>query len=154
MWQRKQTIFLGLTSICMVLAIFFPVWMATDNEVDKMLFPLHYTIKSGEIRNTVYFPYALCSILAIASATVAAMEIGKFENRLLQLKLGALNSVLMAATIGSGVYFATRLIRSNQLAGEYGLGLWLPAVAMVSNVIANRFIRRDEKLVRDSDRLR
>jgi hypothetical protein len=82
------------------------------------------------------------------------MEIGKFENRLLQLKLGALNSILMAATIGSGVYFATRLIRTNQLAGDYGLGLWLPAVAMISNVIANRFIRRDEKLVRDSDRLR
>jgi ABC-type thiamin/hydroxymethylpyrimidine transport system permease subunit len=154
MWQRKQTIFLGLTSLCMVLTIFFPIWMATDNEVEKMLFPLHYTIKSGEIRNTIYFPYALCAVLAIASATIAATEIGKFENRLLQLKLGALNSILMAAAIGAGVYFATRLIRSNQLAGEYGLGLWLPAVAMISNVIANRFIRRDEKLVRDSDRLR
>jgi magnesium-transporting ATPase (P-type) len=138
----------------MVLTIFFPIWMATDNEVEKMLFPLHYTIKSGEIRNTIYFPYALCAVLAIASATIAATEIGKFENRLLQLKLGALNSILMAAAIGAGVYFATRLIRSNQLAGEYGLGLWLPAVAMISNVIANRFIRRDEKLVRDSDRLR
>src|SRR5436190_4248841 len=149
MWQRKQTIFLGLTSLCMLLAIFFPVWIAVDNDVEKMLFPLHYTIKSGEIRNTIYFPYALSAVLAIASATIAALEIGKFENRLLQLKLGALNSILMAAAIGSGVYFATRLIRSNQLAGEYGLGLWLPAIAMISNVIANRFIRRDEKLVRD-----
>ena len=138
----------------MLLAIFFPIWVAVDNEVEKMLFPLHYTIKSGEVRNTIYFPYALCAVLAVAAATVAAMEIGKFENRLLQLKLGALNSILMAGAIGSGVYFATRLIHANQLAGEYGLGLWLPAVAMFSNVIANRFIRRDEKLVRDSDRLR
>ena len=154
MWQRKQTIFLALTSLCMVLAIFFPVWVASDNGVEKMLFPLHYTIKSGDARNTIYYPYALCSILAIAAATVAIIEIGKFENRLLQLKLSALNSILMAGAIASGVYFATRLIKSNQLAGEYGLGLWLPAIAMICNVIANRFIRKDEKLVRDSDRIR
>ncbi len=85
---------------------------------------------------------------------IAVIEIGKFENRLLQLKLAALNSLLMAGAIGSSVYFATRLIKANQLAGEYGLGLWLPAVAMISNMIANRFIRKDEKLVRDSDRIR
>ena len=154
MWQRKQTIFLALTSLCMVLTIFFPVWVATESDVTRMLFPLHYTIKSGDVRNTIYYPYALCAILAIAAATVAAMEIGKFENRLLQLKLSAFNSLLMAGTIVSGVYFAIRLIKVNQVGGEYGLGLWLPAVAMISNVIANRFIRKDEKLVRDSDRIR
>ena len=154
MWQRKQTIFLALTIVCMVLMIFFPVWVVVDNNVEKMLFPLHYTIKSGDARNTIYYPYALCAILAIAAATVAFIEIGKFENRLLQLKLAALNSLLMAGTIGSSVYFATRLIKANQLAGEYGLGLYLPAVAMISNMMANRFIRKDEKLVRDSDRIR
>ena len=154
MWQRKQTIFLGLSVLCLVLAIFFPVWTATDSSAEKMLFPLHYTIKTGEVRDTIYFPYALCAILLIASATVAVIEIGKFENRLLQLKLAALNSLLMAGAIGSSVYFATLMIKANQVAGEYGVGLWLPAVAMVSNMVANRFIRKDEKLVRDSDRIR
>ena len=90
----------------------------------------------------------------MAAAPIAIMEIGKFENRLLQIKLGALNSLVMAGSLGSMVYFATQLIKSNQVAGEYGLSLWLPAGAMVSNMIANRFIRRDEKIVRDSDRIR
>jgi hypothetical protein len=138
----------------MVLTIFFPVWVGTDNEVEKLLFPLHYTIKSGDARNTIYFPYCLSAILAMAAATVAVIEIGKFEDRLLQLKLAALNSLLMAGTIGAAVYFATRLIKTNQLPGEYGLGMYLPAAAMVSNMIANRFIRKDEKLVRDSERIR
>jgi hypothetical protein len=154
MWQRKQTIFLALTSVCMVLMIFFPVWVASDNEVEKMLYALHYTIRSGDARNTIYFPYAAIAILAVAAATVAIIEIGKFENRLLQLKLGALNSLLMMAALGTAVYFATRLIKSNQLAGEYGFGLYLPAAAMISNMIANRYIRKDEKLVRDSERIR
>lgn len=154
MWQRKQTIFLALSVACLVMMIFFPVWIASDKDVVRKLFPLHYTIQSGEEKNTIYFPYALCAMLAMAAVAVAVIEIGKFENRLLQLKLAALNSLLMAGTIASAVYFATRLIKANQLAGEYGFGLYLPAIAMVCNMIANRFIRRDEKLVRDSDRIR
>ena len=154
MWQRKQTIFLTLTSACMILMIFFPAWQVTENGVEKMLFPLHYTIRSKEAQNTIYYPYALSAILAIAAATLSIMEIGKFENRLLQMKLGALNSLLMAGSLGSLVYFATRLINVNQQAGQYGFALWLPAIAMVSNMVANRFIRRDEKLVRDSERIR
>ena len=138
----------------MIGMIFFPVWRAIDNGVEKMLFPLHYTVKTGEVRDIVYFPYALCAILAIAAATVAIIEIGKFENRLLQLKLGALNSLLMAGALGSAVYFAIQQIKLNQIAGQYEFGMWLPAIAMVSNLIANRFIRRDEKLVKDADRIR
>ena len=138
----------------MISMIFFPVWRAIDNGVEKMLFPLHYTVKTGEVRDIVYFPYALCAILAIAAATVAIIEIGKFENRLLQLKLGALNSLLMAGALGSAVYFAIQQIKLNQIAGQYEFGMWLPAIAMVSNLIANRFIRRDEKLVKDADRIR
>ena len=39
--------------------------------------------------------------------------------------------------------------------GQYMLpGFFLPAIAMVFNILANRFIRRDENLVRSVDRLR
>ncbi len=154
MWQRKQTIFLGITVVCLVLMIFFPIWVGTTEGTEKMLFALHYTVKTGDVRDTLYFPYSLSAILAVAAATIAVIEIGKFTNRLLQLKLAALNSLLMAGSIGSAVYFATTLIKTNQIAGSYGLGLYLPAAAMISNMIANRFIRKDEKLVRDSERIR
>ena len=154
MWQRKQTIFLALTSACMILMIFFPAWQASESGIEKILFPLHYTVRSGDAQTTVYYPYALCAILAVAAATVAILEIGKFENRMLQMKMGALNSLLMAGSVISLVYFATRLIEANQQAGHYGFAMWLPAIALVSNMVANRFIRRDEKLVRDSERIR
>ncbi|MEJ0055447.1 MAG: DUF4293 family protein [Bacteroidota bacterium] len=69
MWQRKQTIFLAVTVLCLVLSIFFPVWTVVDGSAEKMLFPLHYTVKSGDVRDALYFPYSLCAILAIAAAT-------------------------------------------------------------------------------------
>jgi hypothetical protein len=158
MWQRKQTIFLGITVLCLLLMNFFPIWIAVDSETQKILTSFSYSMlnvgNNGELVASTFYPYMLSAILAVAAATVAIIEIGKFNNRLLQLKLAALNSLLMAGTIGSSVYFATTLIKSNQVGGTYGPGLYLPAVAMISNMIANRFIRKDEKLVRDSDRIR
>ena len=40
------------------------------------------------------------------------------------------------------------------VAGQYKLGFILPAIAIVSNLIASRLIKRDEKLVRSVDRIR
>lgn len=154
MWQRKQTIFLALTGSLMVLMIFFPAWVAEQEGIRRELYPLHYSITESGAKTVTYFPYAISAILAAAAATLAFLEIGKFENRMTQIKMGALNSLVMAGSLGALVYFATQLIEQNQMAGQYGLSLWLPAGAMVSNMIANRFIRRDEKLVRDSERIR
>jgi hypothetical protein len=154
MWQRKQTVFLLIVGACMLVSVFFPIWIAHSDGVTKTLFPLHYSVTDGDVKTTIYFPYSLTAICAIAAATIAFFEIGKFNNRMLQIKLGVLNSLFMAGSIGSAVYFATTLIKANQESGEYGFALFLPVVAMVSNMVANRFIRKDEKLVRDSDRLR
>jgi hypothetical protein len=154
MWQRIQTVFLAIAIIALIVSIFCPVWTYQDTlGQEHQLFPLHYTVKQNAERTTEYFPYSLTAILIIASATLALFEIGKYKNRMLQMKLGALNSLFMAGSIGSAVYFGTQLVKTYQ-AGQYGLGLWLPGVAVICNLLANRFIRRDEKLVRDSDRLR
>jgi Domain of unknown function (DUF4293) len=154
MWQRKQTIFLALTGSLMVLMIFFPAWVAEQDGIRRELYPLHYSVTESGAKAVTYFPYAISAIFAAAAATLAFLAIGKFENRMTQIKMGALNSLLMAGSLGALVYFATQLIERNQMAGQYGLSLWLPAGAMISNMIANRFIRRDEKLVRDSERIR
>ena len=89
----------------------------------------------------------------VAAITIAAIEIKSFKNRMLQMKLGALNSFFLVGTIGASVYFASQLLNTFQ-GGQYGLGLWLPGLAVVCNLVANYFIRKDERLVRDSDRLR
>lgn len=159
MWQRKQTVFLSIAIFCLIMMIFFPVWKAQLDQTSWALYPLQLTVQQSSTGTSAdkvvsYFPYAVSAILAIAAATIAFIEIGKYENRLLQLKLGALNSLFMAGSMGTAVVFATQLMKQHQVVGEYGYALYLPAVAMICNLIANRFIRRDEKLVRDSDRLR
>lgn len=154
MWQRIQTVFLAVAIISLVVTIFLPIWVYQDaSGQSHQLYPLHYTIVQNGERTTQYFPYALTAILAIAAATLAVISIRNFKNRLLQMKLGALNSLFMAGTIASAVIFSNQFVKNFQ-GGQYGLGLWLPGIAVICNLLANRFIRRDEKLVRDSERLR
>jgi hypothetical protein len=154
MWQRIQTVFLVIAIISLVASIFLPVWVfqGTSDQLYQ-LFPFHYSVTENGLRDTKYFPYSLTAILTIASITVAVIEIGKYKNRVLQMKLGALNSLFMAGAIMCAVIFSNQLIKAYE-GGAYGLGLWLPGVAVICNLIANRFIRRDEKIVRDSNRLR
>jgi hypothetical protein len=154
MWQRIQTVFLLIVIGSLVTTLFLPIWIHHDSSGQTYeLYPLHYSITKDGVRTTQYFPYTLTAILAIAAATLAIIEIRKFKDRVLQMKLGALNSFFMAGTILSAVIFSNQFIKSFQ-GGVYGLGLWLPGVAVICNLISNFFIRRDERLVRDSNRLR
>lgn len=155
MWQRIQTVFLAMVVLSMVATIFFPIWIYQAGTTNShSLYALHYTVKENGVANTQYFPYSITAILAIAAATLAITSIGKYKNRLLQRKLGAMNSLFMAGTVASAVYFAIQLIKVHPTPGQYGIAMYLPVVAVIANFLANRFISRDEKLVRDSDRLR
>lgn len=157
MWQRIQTLFLITTILCLAASIFLPIWAGPETETKShVLYPLHYSVlekgENGTTQIAQYMPYSLTGFLLVAAMTIAVIEIGKYSNRLLQLKLGALNSLFIAGTIASAVYFAYQL--QGKYPGTFGFGLYLPFAAAITNFLANQFIRRDERIVRDSNRLR
>jgi predicted membrane-bound mannosyltransferase len=151
MWQRIQTLFLVILILAVLVSLVVPVWSAEVNGEARVLTAFYY-LNNGAYQ---YNPYSLTAILAIAAVTIALMEISKFKNRLTQVKLGALNSLFLVGVLVCTFYFSNQLMKGLEgTKGQYGLGMWLPFLAVVCNLLANRFIRRDEKLVRDSDRLR
>ena len=157
MWQRVQTIFLVLIIVVMAVFLFVPIWQETLGAEQTNTLTAFSLIQTGaEAPLTITFPYLFVGIAAIIVMIVAGYEIVRYDNRLTQLKLGALNSLLMAVVLLLSVWFMIDL--ENELSpasrGEYQIGLFLPMVAMLLNVFANRFIRRDEKLVRSVDRIR
>lgn len=153
MWQRIQTLFLVLVVVSMVVSLFLPIWKFVEGTKEFQLFPLHFTtIENGE-RVTSYFPYSITAILMIAAATIGIMEIRRFDNRITQIKLGTLNSLILAGVMICVVVFYNSVTKEYGY-GRYGLSLWIPFIGVACNWLAMRFIRRDEKLVRDSDRIR
>ena len=102
-------------------------------------------------------PVWIIGLLALASAAVAGYEIFQFRNRALQIKLGMLNLLLIVATFGAAYYFAGRGENNLniKLEGQFQPAFYLPTLALILNLLASRFIRNDERLVRRSyDRLR
>lgn len=151
MWQRIQTVFLAIAILVLLVSLVFPIWSVTSDGQTRVLTAFYY-LNNGTYQ---YNPYSLTAILAVAAATIAFTEITKFKNRLTQIKLGALNSLFLVGVLGLSFYFSNQLMKDLVGSkGQYGLGMWLPFAAVVCNLLANRFIRRDEKLVRDSERLR
>jgi len=149
MWQRIQTVFLAITIVALIISLVQPVWTAQTDASTIVLTPF-YLLKDD---THTYMPFALAAMFAVASITVAIIELRRFDNRLLQMKLGAFNTLLLAGLMIATVWFCNDLGKQYPVF-KYGPGLYLIFAAVICNWIALRFIRRDERLVRESDRIR
>lgn len=154
MWQRVQTVFLGVAIVALLASLVFPVWMVDVNGERIVLTSFYLMEGPADATTFTPFPYSITAMLSVAAITLAIIEIFKYKNRVTQMKIGALNSFFLVGVILASFYFSNDLMKSINAGGAYGLGMWLPGVAVLCNLLANRFIRQDEKLVRDSNRLR
>lgn len=156
MIQRIQSVFLFIVGVCMICTFFFPILKKSNqgSTIELTYIEMTYTAKDNTKKTTKTFYMA---ILAAAAAVVSLFSISKFKNRLLQMKLGLLNSLLMCGILAFTMYFISqgeKLVNISLGYKSFTVGFYLPVAALISNILANRFIRRDEKLVKESDRMR
>lgn len=156
MWQRIQTIFMALTAILMIASIFVPIWEKSGEEQRVTLTALEIsyvraTDTAPETTTTVYL-----AVLAGLVALLSSYAILSFKNRMLQIRLNAINSFFIALFVGLSfywIYTAEDWFRPGDH-GSYLTGTYLPLIALISTILASRFIKKDEQLVRSMDRLR
>ncbi|WP_162428021.1 DUF4293 domain-containing protein [Pontibacter pudoricolor] len=166
MIQRIQSVFLFLLVLAVISMLFLPLWSKTDAATGETIVLTAWELKSqvlnadGEATaaGTVPSKSAIAiGLLAIAAAIVALVEIFQFRSRLNQMKLGLLNTLVLAALFGTSFYYATyvgaEMIKGTDN-GSYEAGFYMPMLGLLFNALANRFIKRDEDLVRSVDRLR
>lgn len=161
MLQRIQTVFLFMIVIFMILYLAFPSWITSpgsEGTVYRMyaFFLFIGTADNPDAGTWAFWPYAASGALAAVVVVVAIIEIFSYKKRMTQVKLGALNSLLLGAVLISSVLFATdgKELWTSQNPGNFSIGIFFPALAMFCNIFANFFIRKDEKLVRSMDRIR
>lgn len=165
MIQRIQTLLLLGVVICMALAVTFPLWEKTNPATGiKYALDAFYWQEFQKAESSADSWKLIASkptfyIAGIGALVclVALFSIFQFKKRILQIKLGALNAFLMMAYIALATYFIYQGeskigIESR---GIFKPGFFLPLGGMILNSLANRFIKKDEKLVRSSyDRIR
>lgn len=165
MIQRIQSIFLLIVAICMGLMLAFDIWQkvsvtASESVELNAYFLTHYELNEAQAASPPNVieqrPAWYIAILSSLAAVVALYSIFRYDNRLTQMKLGALNSLLIGATLVACLLLSMQgeqmLVEGTE--GSYLPGFYLPAVALIFNMLANRFIRKDEALVRSADRFR
>ncbi len=155
MIQRIQSVFLALLALCMLSLLALPLWHKLDPLTHHELTLTAFGYQASGLAPPPG-PVWVIAALASAAALVALVEIFQFRNRPRQLQLGALNLLLLVGTFGAAFYFVGRgeVNLNIQLEGQNQPAFYLPTLAMLLNLLANRFIRRDEQLVRSADRLR
>ena len=161
MIQRIQTIFLFLYIAALISTFFFPVWQKISfndqtNEVDVIVTGHVSSViydKAGEV--IIYDNFWVGGFIIIA-CIVAAMSIFSFKNRLTQIKLGTLNSLftsLLVIYYLDVIYYNIDYI-DIKVKISFLISFYLIFLAIFFNFLANRFIRKDELLVRESERIR
>ena len=157
MIQRIQSVFLLLLALAMLSVLALPLWHKIDGLTHQELTLTAFGFEAKGVQLPAFSaPVWLIGAFAAASAAVAIFEIFQFRNRTQQLLLGSVNLLLITATLGAGFFFSTKgeQLLNLKLEGAFQAGMYLPTLALVLNLLANRFIRRDEQLVRSADRLR
>ena len=137
MIQRIQTIYLLLAFVVTgVLLFFFPLWTMSDNKEYFFMQSQVYTILLG------------------LSTSLTLLGVVSYKKRQNQFVIGRLNIVLNLILLGLFVYRSLNLSGETPAVSEKGIGMFLPAVAIVLLVLANKAIKKDEDLVKSVDRLR
>ena len=158
MLQRIQTLFLIGFVACMVLLFFAPVWTKSDSATGKEAnlngYSLTITDAEGEVEDTV--PAVWIVLVAGMSAGIGIYSIMRYDNRMLQMKLGLVQTLFVLGTVGL-MFLMARQGEGKLPSTHTGTFLWgfyLPLVALMLNSVARRFIYRDERMVREANRIR
>jgi len=163
----------------MVIFLFVPIWEGTNKVtagedktleakarlkafrlklvgLEKTSIKTEFNTKVNEVKIDESFNIIYIAILAIISTLISVFSIFQFKNRMFQMKLGMFNTLIIIGTLGC-VFLGIRKGRSLLPVIENDdlmIGFLLPVIALILNVMANRFIRNDEKLVKSADRFR
>jgi hypothetical protein len=158
MIQRIQSLFLFLASLAAVILFFFPM-ASVYGQLATYKFYVYGLLNMvpGEPSVFSFMTTLPLLLLHIIVAVLSAGCIFLYKNRIRQMKFVRLAILLQIVMIGL-VFFVYARIIENKLAAipEYlgDAGIYFPLISLVFLILANRWIMKDEKLVRSVDRLR
>jgi Mn2+/Fe2+ NRAMP family transporter len=145
MIQRIQSILLLLTSGAFFSEFIFP-FAYSDVEGSGFLSDKEFTVQD----------HPVLLILAILGGLVALAAIFQFSNRSRQMVMSRVSIVLgiLLPLVAFLLVYMEPDKQGDLAVYNDGIGLYLPFIAILCSILAIRFIKKDDKLVKSMDRLR
>jgi hypothetical protein len=143
MIQRIQSIYLLLATLISGGLIFiFNLW---SSEEQKM-YVMDLLKEDSILLNGISFLFLLSAILSFVAIFL-------FKKRQLQFVVGRISILINLLLLGVLIYVSLMLPGEMKIS-EKGIGMFLPILAILLIVLANKAIKKDEDLVKSVDRLR
>ncbi len=155
MIQRIQSVFLLISAMALAVFLGTNTYTRTLSDWESIVVnPYHVLHKTGTLGTEK--PIFYVAVMACIAVLVSVIAIFQYRNRLRQILFVAFNALLMGATLAVTVYHIVKDAKEVGVGGEetYEAGIFALIIALLSNSIANYFIKKDEKLVRSADRMR
>ena len=149
MIQRIQSLFFWIAFVLLI--VLFSQPLAVLQLDDATFYDIY--LKGYVFNNQIQYSVSLL-IFAFIITLLNLIVIFLYKKRILQMRLTVYNSILLIGL--QGVIFYTVYATSNNLNAEVFLqfAAILPIVISILHLLAFRYIKRDEELVRSADRIR
>ncbi len=153
MLQRVQTIYLLISLIAIILVFFFPF---SEIIAYKNLF--EEFVSAGLDSKIILYPLAALfskmSLIILFSVILLMniISIFLYKDRKLQMQICLYNLILIFIFFILISYYVFIFLEFENI--KYSFSVVLPLIAFVSIFFARKGIKADEKLIRDSDRIR
>jgi hypothetical protein len=158
MIQRIQTVFISLAFLAAVALFFFPfAGVYSDLHTYKLFIYRFQNMVPGEEPVFSFMTVLPLLLLNILTAGFTLASIFLYKDRIKQIKFVRLGLFTDVVLIGL-VFFVYARIVENKLGATPNYldeaGIYFPLIIMIFLIVANKFIVKDERLVRSVDRLR
>lgn len=152
MIQRVQSVWLFLASLTIFLLLLLPI---VSNQVNGsefwiMVTGLYQKTNETAIKVESFKPLYISSV---AVGLICFISIFAFRNRTVQKRIIMVVMVLIIS-LSYWIFNYTQKIPGGIASASYGIGAFLPVLAVLFCALALRGIRKDEQLLRSADRLR
>jgi len=154
MIQRVQSIYLFLVFVVAVVLIFFP--LATFHTTDH-IFQMNIMGFSGADELGLDLPNLMViGILTALLGMLSLFTIFQYKNRKLQMKLNMGSMFINFGLLAAIFIYSDNIAAMEEINTKfsYDIAAYFPIVSVLLLILVNRNIRADEKLIRQSERLR
>lgn len=151
MLQRKQTVYLFLSIILTVLSLSFPIGTYNQDGLTVGTMMNLWVLTSQGAHDFVVWPLFVIQLVTLPMAVVAIFA---YRNRIFQSRLCVLNILLLIGWYIVFIVYSLVFKARYNAEFQYSYLCVLPFASIISYIMARRGIKADEKLIRDSDRIR
>lgn len=156
MLQRIQSLYLFVVIIFAFLFLFFPLgsFHLNGESVGIKLAGADISSENFVGGYANIFRYALYALLFVV-VIFTSFIIFQYRRRLYQIRMGKINILLHLVILVLSFFYLDHIRASlSDSSLTYGPSVFFPLISLFLILLANRFIAKDEKLVRAADRIR